>query len=108
MLEEIEENAQRLLELVRKRDERTLAQDRDMKSSFDSLMKCDHVINDGHERLMTEEQQMFVRYILPTALRYDIPKLDDMMRVYGLSLQSVFRYEQSEEDYDACAAMWTR
>jgi hypothetical protein len=108
MLQEIEETAQRLLDLVRKRDDRTLAEDRDMTSSIDSLMKCDHVINDGRERPMTEEQKMFVRYILPTALRYDIPKLDDMMRVYGLSLQSVFRYEQSPEDYDACAAMWTR
>lgn len=104
MLQEIEENAQRLLDLVRKGDDRTLAQDRDMTSSIDSLQKCDHV----RERLMTEEQLMFVRCILPTAIRCDIPKLDDMMRVYGLSLQSIFRYEQSEEDYDACAAMWTR
>lgn len=108
MLEEIEENAQRLLELVRKGDNRTLSEDRDLKMSIDSLCKCDHVEIDGRETYMTEEQREFVRWILPTAIKRDLPKLDEMMRVYGLSLTSVFRYEQSPEDYDACAAMWTR
>lgn len=108
MLHEVEENAQRLLELVRKGDDRTLSEDRDLTDSIRSLDECDHVVNDGRETYMTKEQREFVRCILPTAIKRDIPKLDEMMRVYGLSLQSVFRYEQSPEDYAACAAMWTR
>lgn len=96
-----------LLTMVRKGDGRTLREDQCLEYDLALLPECDRFVDPGgHERDMTPQQLHFVRHVLPAAVSSDAPKIDDMMRVFGLSVTTRLLYEQSESDYDACTRSW--
>lgn len=59
---------------------------------------CMYVNKDNVITMLNKEQERFVREILPIAIRVDLPKLDDVMSVYGLSIETVFVREQTPEE----------
>lgn len=94
MIEELEITVPDLLKIVRKGDDMTLAEQKDLQSQLEILARnCYSIWKDGKEVYMTDDQRRFARVILPGAIRHDVPKLVEMMQVFGLDMSTVFYYQ---------------
>jgi hypothetical protein len=88
-----------LLELVRK-DREIISEE---KERLDDEIMClyttyMYVGKDNVITNLTYEQERFVREVLPVAIRADLPKLDKVMEIYGLSIETVFVKERTPEE----------
>jgi hypothetical protein len=79
----------RLLAVVRKGRGMTLYEKADLDTNL-AILTGEDVRVDG--RQLSDEEAAFVRHVLPVSIRQDVPKLDAMMRFFGLGLDTVFSF----------------
>lgn len=89
MIEDFRITIPELLEIVRKGDDMTINEKKELDRHIGIL--CDRSVTANGERL-TDEQHKFVSAVLTSAIRHDVPKIDEMMRVFGLDIDTVFFY----------------
>lgn len=88
-----------LLQLVRK-DRDISVEDRDRLDDAIQCLYTTYMYVDKSNIIctLTYEQERFVKDILPVAIRADLPKLDKVMEVYGLTIETVFVKERTPEE----------
>lgn len=98
MTEDFEFTVSELLSIVRKGKNMTISESDHLKFHLD-ILSGEHVVILNHKSQqerrvwLTDDQTRFVRAILPTAIRGDLPKIEDMMKLFGLGLETIFYHE---------------
>ena len=112
MILPIEFTAGTILALVRKGREKTMSQNDELTLLLNTMssdgvcvlrdntsIKYDHLSEADARIELSDDQAAFVRHALPVLLREDVPRLDDVMRVFGLGLDSLFHAEIESAPY---------
>ena len=87
-------SAESMLQTVRKGLDMTLNEQADMEFRLKELQYVDQKLDgDGCVYTpLTADQRKFIKTVLPEAIRADLPKLDEVMRVFSLTVNTVFTY----------------
>jgi len=88
-----------LLQLVRK-DREISVEDKERLDDEIQCLYTTYMYVDKSNIICTlnDEQERFVKDILPVAIRADLPKLDKVMEIYGLTIETVFVKERTPEE----------
>jgi hypothetical protein len=80
-----------MLAVVRKGGKMTLYEKADLDTHL-AILAAEPVFMDGIE-VSDAETLAFVRHVLPPAIRNDVPKLAEMMRLFGIEMDAVFTFK---------------
>lgn len=79
-----------LLAVVRKGGKMTMFEKADLDTNL-AILAGERVMIDAAD-IGDADTLAFVRHVLPVAIRNDVPKLADMMQLFGISMDTVFTF----------------
>ena len=83
-----------LLKIVRKQKEATLREHDELKYYLNLLQSVSHVKKcDGSQYKLTESQRKFVHCLLSVLVRLDMPKMNDLFKVYDLDISDKYYFD---------------
>lgn len=80
-----------LLAVVRKGGKMTMFEKADLDTNL-SILAAEKVMIDAAD-IADSDKLAFVRHVLPVAIRNDVPKLAEMMRLFGIEMDAVFTFK---------------
>ena len=88
MLSEIEINLLELLTLQAKEDDMTLKEQARIKMDYNDMASNDikSIRRDGKEIKLSKLQKDFINKVLPTLLKTNLPKLEEVLAIYDIKL----------------------
>ena len=78
----------------------TLAEKVNLDQLYDMLPKTSGVYDPQTKKIndFTMEQIAFVKHILCSLVRYNVPRLTQVLSVYGFDMETVFAWEDDQDD----------
>lgn len=95
MLLEYEVSLQDIIDIEKKADLKTLADVRSLKCMYGDLLKTTHIRGKGR---LTKDQTAILPHV-EYLIRKNVPKLVDILALYGISITDVFEGEDSDDCY---------
>lgn len=81
-----------LIEIVRKQDDATIRESKKLTAAIANLTNITHYIREKKVVRLTPSQKQFVHIVLHHYIMNDIPKLDDVLKVYDLDMNDIYYY----------------
>ena len=106
MIVDFEINIIELLSLQAKANDMTLKEQSLIKINYEYMTSNDikTIQRDGKEIKLSKLQKEFINKVLPTLLRADLPKLEDVLAVYDIKLTDIICGD--DEDAYKCGYMF--
>lgn len=81
-----------LLEIVKKGDQKSIAEQNKLNMDLKMLSECSVIYDASQKRnvRLTMDQQMFVKNVLGSFVCLNMPKLAEVMHVYDLGTDTIF------------------